>query len=244
MTRRILAALAVVAAVFLPAVPANAGAWAVTELDTFPQTIEPGATYTIGYWVLQHGTHPFEGPASEMETGLRLTDGPKVLDFPGTRLAEPAHYAATIQVPEGTWKLEGVQGIFEPYNLGLLTVPGGLKVAPPPFPTNTGGTATDYWGPVKPPGFPWDAEHVVKAGSTAIAPAPSRSAAPAPTPAPAAAAAPAPAERADEGLPWGWAVGGVAVGAVAAFLAGRFRRRGPVPTPAGDQEDTFVVSRN
>ncbi|WP_212735283.1 hypothetical protein, partial [Herbidospora galbida] len=203
MTRRILAALAVVAAVFLPALPANAGAWAVTELDTFPRAIEPGATYTIGYWVLQHGTHPFEGPASEMQTGLRLTDGVKVLDFPGTRLAEPAHYAATIQVPEGTWKLEGVQGIFAPYNLGQLTVPGGLEVAPPPFPSQTGGTVTDYWGPVKPPGFPWDAEHVVKAGTTAMAPAPSRSADPAP--APAAAAAPAPAERADEGLPWGWA---------------------------------------
>ncbi|NAS24919.1 hypothetical protein GT755_24940 [Herbidospora sp. NEAU-GS84] len=240
MTRRILAALAVVAAVLLPAVPANAGAWAVTELDTFPQSIEPGATYTIGYWVLQHGTHPFEGPESDMRTGLRLTQGSKVLDFPGTPLPEPAHFAATIQVPEGTWKLEGVQGIFAPYNLGRLTVPGGLEVAPPPFPSQTGGTVTDHWGPVKPPGFPWDAKHVVTAGTTATAPAPvpSQSAAPAP----AAASAPAPAARADDGLPWGWAAGGAAMGAVAVFLAGRLRRPRPVP-PAGDREDTYVISR-
>ncbi|WP_030455955.1 hypothetical protein [Herbidospora cretacea] len=246
MTRRILAALAVVAAVVLPAVPANAGAWAVTELDTFPQSIAPGTTYTIGYWVLQHGTHPFEGPKSAMPTGLRLTQGSKVLDFPGTPLPEPAHFAATIQVPEGTWKLEGVQGIFAPYLLGQLTVPGGLEVAPPPFPTQTGGTVTDFWGPVKPPGFPWDAKHVVTAGTTSTAPAPSPSA-PAPSPsapvAPAAAAAPAPPARTADGLPWGWAAGGAAVGAVAVYLTGRLRRRGPVP-PAGDREDTYVISQS
>ncbi|WP_062349916.1 hypothetical protein [Herbidospora yilanensis] len=243
MTRRILAALAVVAAVLLPAVPANAGAWAVTELDPLPRTIEPGATYTIGYWVLQHGTHPFEGPESDMRTGLRLTQGSKVLDFPGTPLAEPAHFATTIQVPEGTWKLEGVQGIFAPYHLGQLTVPGGLEVVPPPFPTQTGGTVTDYWGPVKPPGFPWDAEHVVTAGTTSTAPAPSRPAAAAPAAAPVASPVAAPAVRADEGVPWGWAIGGAAVGVVAVLLAGRLRRRGPVP-PAGDREDTFVISRS
>ncbi|WP_066363357.1 hypothetical protein [Herbidospora mongoliensis] len=239
MTRRILAALAVVAAVFLPAVPANAGAWAVTELDTLPSAIEPGVTYTIGYWVLQHGTHPFEGPDSEMQTGLRLTDGSKVLDFPGTPLAEPAHYATTIQVPSGEWKLEGVQGIFQPYNLGLLTVPGGLKVAPPPFPSQTGGTATDYWGPVKPPGFPWDAKNVVKAESTAVAPAPQ----PAAAPSPAAAVVPAaPAAPAEESSGWGYAVGGVVVGAVVVFLVGRLRRK-PEPA-AGDEENAFVISRS
>ncbi len=89
-----------------------------------------------------------------MQTGLRLTQGSKVLDFPGKPLAEPAHFTATIQVPEGKWKLEGMQGIFLPYNLGLLTVPGGLKVAPPPFPSQTGGTATDYWGPGEAAGLP------------------------------------------------------------------------------------------
>lgn len=240
MTRRILAALAVVAAVLLPAVPAKAGAWAVTELDPLPATIEPGVTYTIGFWVLQHGTHPFEGPESEMQTGLRLTQGSKVLDFPGKRLAEPAHFTTTIQVPEGKWKLEAMQGIFQPYNLGLLTVPGGLKAAPPPFPNQTGGTVTDYWGPVKPPGFPWDAANVVKAGPAAVGPtavvaAPSQ----APAPTPAAAKAPAPV---DEGWPWGYAAGGVAAGAVAVFLAGLLRRRKAAP-PVTEDENTFVISR-
>ncbi|WP_061298934.1 hypothetical protein [Herbidospora cretacea] len=231
MTRRILAALAVVAAVLLPAVPAKAGAWAVTELDPLPATFEPDVTYTIGYWVLQHGTHPFEGPESEMQTGLRLTQGSKVLDFPGKRLAEPAHFTTTIQVPEGKWNLEAMQGIFQPYPLGVLTVPGGLKAAPPPFPNQTGGTVTDHWGPVKPPGFPWDAQYVVKAGTTAVVPAPSQA------PAPAPAAAPV-----DEGRPWGYVAGGVAAGVVAVLLAGLLRRR-KATSPVTEEENTFVISR-
>ncbi|GAB1822309.1 hypothetical protein [Herbidospora sp. RD11066] len=239
MTRRILAALAVVAAVLLPVAPANAGAWAVTELDTFPTTVKPGVTYTIGYWVLQHGTHPFEGPEADMRTGLRLTDGTKVLDFPGTALPERAHYAATMQVPEGTWKLEAMQGIFQPYNLGLLTVPGGLKAAPPAWEgqQQTGGTATDYWGDVKPPGFPWDAKTVVKAGATDVAPAPQ------PSPTPAAVVPVAPAASEEEGLPWGYAAGGLVVGAAAVFLVSRLRRREPA-APVEDEENTFVISRN
>ena len=45
----------------LPALPAQAGGWAVPVLDPLPATVEADRTYTVGYWVLQHGTHPYEG---------------------------------------------------------------------------------------------------------------------------------------------------------------------------------------
>jgi hypothetical protein len=134
----------------LTAAPAQAGNWAVTYLDPLPPRIEKGRTYTIGYWVLQHGTHPFEGDLGR--TALLLTDGKgATMRFPGVALREPGHYATAWSIPRaGTWTIEGVQGIFENYKVGTLTVPGGLALAPPP----TGGPLgdrTDYWDAIRPP---------------------------------------------------------------------------------------------
>ncbi|MBP2704907.1 hypothetical protein JOL79_13890 [Microbispora sp. RL4-1S] len=157
--RRIFAMLAATATILITAPPASAqaGFWAVTELDPLAGTITPDVGYTIGYWVLQHGTHPFDGPGTELgTTGLRLTGkGGRTLNFTGTRLPEPAHYAVSVKIPAGTWRLEGVQGMFAPYEIGTLTVPGGLTPAPPQFPGTAGMEVTDYWGAIKPPGFPW-----------------------------------------------------------------------------------------
>jgi hypothetical protein len=158
--RRLLAALGAMAMTFAMTLPAHAqtraGNWATTELDPLPE-IKADTAYTIGYWVLQHGTHPFDGPAKNLgTTGLRLigADG-TALDFVGTALSEPAHYAVTIKVPEGEWRVQGVQGIFMPYEVGTLAVPGGLTPAPPQFPMSAGIGIIDYWGVIKPPGFPW-----------------------------------------------------------------------------------------
>lgn len=120
------------AALLVPAAqPASAGGWALTVLDPVPEHLEPGTSYTIGYWVLQHGTHPYEGELGR--TGLRLVgkDGQELI-FDAVELPEPAHYAVALAVPEaGEWAVYAMQGWFDEHEVGTLTVPGGLAVLPP-----------------------------------------------------------------------------------------------------------------
>ncbi|MEO3857085.1 hypothetical protein [Acrocarpospora sp. B8E8] len=156
------------------AVPAYAGGWAVTELDPLPDRIEAGQAYTVGYWVLQHGTHPFEGSEKQLgETGLRLTDEKgTVLTFTGSRLPEPAHYAVAVKIPQGTWRVQGIQGFFMEHEVGTLTVPGTLTLAQPEFPVTGGTQVKDYWGEIKPPGFPWKGEVTGQSQAVAAQPSP------------------------------------------------------------------------
>ncbi|MFF4195096.1 hypothetical protein [Nonomuraea sp. NPDC001831] len=130
------------------------GGWAVTYLDPPPAAFAGGKTYTVGFWVLQHGTHPYAGELDPV--GLRLTraDGRSVT-FPGTPLPEAGHYATSVAVPDGVWRVESLQGWFEPYAVGTLTVPGRLLADPvPPDKVATfGGDGKDPWGAVRPPGF-------------------------------------------------------------------------------------------
>jgi hypothetical protein len=140
--------------------PAAAGGWAVTVLDPLPGRIVAGQAYEVGFWVLQHGSHPYawDEPASIGQVGLTLTDGDgATLSFAGRALAEPAHYATTVTVPhDGSWRVTGVQGIFMDFHVGTLTVPGrlaalGVPAAPSPE------DMRKYWpGPVRPPVLPID----------------------------------------------------------------------------------------
>jgi hypothetical protein len=147
--RILLAMTALLAAIMLPAASARAGGWAVTALDPLPQRLQAGRTYTVGYWVLQHGSHPYEGDLGK--TGLKLVDnGGRVVTFQGTALREPAHFAAAIAIPHpGTWKLYGQQGIFDEYQVGTLTIPGGLAVSRPPTPMTM--HSDTHWGAIRPP---------------------------------------------------------------------------------------------
>ncbi|GAA4577485.1 hypothetical protein GCM10023193_81070 [Planotetraspora kaengkrachanensis] len=206
-------ALGAVAMAIAAALPAHAetraGGWATTELDPPPDKLVAGKAYTIGYWVLQHGTHPFDIPGEELgDTGLRLisTSGGTTLNFTGTPLPEPAHYAVTIKIPDGQWRLQGIQGIFMPYDIGTMDIPGGLSLTPPQIGRGAGLEVVDYWGSIKPPGFPWDSEV-----TSSQPPAPPATAAPAPAPgglsqpatAPAAPASPKAATAgADEASPY------------------------------------------
>ncbi|MEU1384918.1 MULTISPECIES: hypothetical protein [unclassified Nonomuraea] len=141
------------------------GGWAVTYLDPPPAAFAGGKTYTVGFWVLQHGTHPYAGELDPV--GLRLTraDG-RTVTFSGTPLPEAGHYATSVVVPDGVWRVEGLQGWFEPYAVGTLTVPGRLLADPvPPDKVATfGGDGKDPWGAVRPPGFPPGKSTPVQAG--------------------------------------------------------------------------------
>ncbi|WP_214104916.1 hypothetical protein [Acrocarpospora catenulata] len=156
--RRVLVAVLVVVALLAGAVPANAGGWAATELDPLPGRIEAGHAYTVGYWLLQHGNHPYGGTEEELgKTGLRFNNGNgTMLEFTGSRLAEPAHYAVAVKLPAGIWRVEAIQGWFSPYEIGTLTVPGGLVLSERDDTMRGGPEVKDYWGEIKPPGYPWD----------------------------------------------------------------------------------------
>ena len=148
--RFVLAPLAALAAMLTLATSAFAGAWATTVLDPLPDRLESGHSYTVGYWILQHGSH-VSNPALT-NPGLRLIDeqGSSVT-VKGVPLPEGGHYASAIAIPhDGTWALWGTQAPWQDYQVGILTVPGRFVVAKPPIMAN--GTAPDpSWSTVKPP---------------------------------------------------------------------------------------------
>jgi hypothetical protein len=154
--RAVLALCVVLGWVTIAASPAAAGGWAVTLLDPLPDRIEANRTYTVGFWVLQHGSHPYYGGQLD-PVGLKLVDAKGAATmFAGVPLREPAHYAAAILVPEPCdWKVYGVQGPFADYLVGTLTVPGGLSVLPMPPPSPVGPDQRP-WGAVRPPEVPVD----------------------------------------------------------------------------------------
>lgn len=149
----VLALVAMLAAATLSAPPAHAGYWAATTLDPIPDRIEPGQSYTIGYWVMQHAAHPYDGDYGPLgRTGLKIVDkGGNTHTFSGVPLGQTSHYATTIAIPHpGTWQLIAAQGRFGDYRIGTLTVPGGLEVAPLPPPV-AGHDDRMRWGLIQSP---------------------------------------------------------------------------------------------
>jgi len=189
--------LALFCAFMLISAPAaHAGAWAVTYVDPVP-SIQPSVTHTVGYWVLQHGTHPFAGNLDK--TGLRFQSGTDSLEFTGVPLAEPAHYAVTFSLSAGTYEVFGMQGIFPEHPLGTLTVPGTLLLKPVDPQMVQGAGDVWPWKTIAPP-----------LQKTTVSPSP--------------AAVTVPVEPSGKPLPV-WLVGAVVVGAAGVFLLLRKRLR-------------------
>jgi hypothetical protein len=140
-----------VAATLLTASPGHAGGWATTLLDPLPDRLESGRAYTVGYWVLQHGSHPYEGDLGR--TALRLVDDAGTsTTYLGTPLPESGHYAAAVVFGHaGSWKLRGVQGVFGEYEIGEVSVPGGVRVEPTPPPRVADHGGGSHWGAIRPP---------------------------------------------------------------------------------------------
>jgi MYXO-CTERM domain-containing protein len=188
-----------------------------------------GRTYTIGFWALQHGSHPFEG---KLETiGIRLVgDNGTRLTFDATPLPEPAHYATTIHVAtSGAYAVFGYHKPFGDYRIGTLTVPGALTVLgiPQPLPIDK---AQLPWGEIRPPTVPVDAGRSPFEDGAAV-----------PAQQPADEAAKAARPTSDEGSP---APTLLAILAATALLLGLFfvhrRRRAPTPVAATDRLDMRV----
>lgn len=117
----------VVALLLINAPSAVAGGWAVTYLDPVP-SFQAKQTHTVGYRVLQHGTHPFEGDLGK--TGLKFRSGTEELVFHGVPMGEPGRYAVVLELPAGQYEVFGVQGMFRDHPIGTLTVPGTLLIKP------------------------------------------------------------------------------------------------------------------
>jgi hypothetical protein len=144
-------ATTVLATGLLAAAPAQAGAWEETLLDPPPARVEAGVTYTFGYWVLQHGSYPYQG-GDLGPTALRATDEDgTVVDFAGTPGATDGHYSAEVVFPhDGCWTIGSQHGLIMPDALvATVTVPGGVEIAPSMMTER----AEYDWGSVR-PSFP------------------------------------------------------------------------------------------
>lgn len=216
-TRRILVvALTVLGAGLFVTTPAQAGNWEETLLDPPPARIETGVTYTFGYWILQHGSYPYQG-GDLGPTALRAVDEKgTVLDFPGVKTKTAGHYSAEVVFPNnGVWSISSQHEVLmTDTNVATVTVPGKVELAP----SEMKERAHYDWGPVHPSFPPTAADAGMAApGGYPVSAGPStesRDVAPR-----------AAAEETGTDLPvWVVIIGGVAVLGLAAFLTRRYKR--------------------
>lgn len=122
---RILASLCLVLAATLSFVTAaSAGGWAVTTIDSFPESLVAGVRYEIGYTIRQHGVTPVDIERMGGTTEIRGTSAAgETISFRGARSGPTGHYVASVAVPSaGTWTLDVTQGPFASQKLGVFTV--------------------------------------------------------------------------------------------------------------------------
>ncbi|MFI6485684.1 hypothetical protein ACIBH1_47800 [Nonomuraea sp. NPDC050663] len=176
--KRILLILGLLLPALVVATPARAGGWAVTYLDPVPAAFQPGTSYTIGSWLLQHGNHPYHGNEKDLKVGLSFSDGKRTLAFDAVRLREPAHYATAVALPAGNWRVTAIQEWFAPHELGTLKVPGAFTALPQTAEAKSsaadwlnGNGGKDPWGEIRPPGIGKTATAPVAAAAVPIAPA-------------------------------------------------------------------------
>jgi hypothetical protein len=151
MRRILVVTLTALAAGLVMAPPASAGNWEETLLDPPPATVRSGVTYTFGYWILQHGSYPYQG-GDLGPTSLRATDEDgTVVDFPGVKARTAGHYSAEVTFPhDGRWTIASQHDVIMPDPVvAEVSVPGPVRIAP----SQVKGRAPYDWGPVH-PSFP------------------------------------------------------------------------------------------
>lgn len=229
-TRRFLVVtLTVLATGLLAAAPAQAGAWEETLLDPPPARIEAGVTYTLGYWILQHGSYPYQG-GDLGPTALRATDEKgTVVDFPGTKTATDGHYSAEVVFPhDGTWTIGSQHEVIMPDTLvATVKVPGVVDLAP----SAMAERAPWKWGPVRPsfPASAPDANIGAPEGFLTDTPVPLIDQVD-----PLSQETTVSADEPGDPLPvWLFVVGGVVVVGLAGWLVLRYRRASAVSSNVG-----------
>jgi hypothetical protein len=214
--KRILVVLALVVAGGLFATStAQAGNWEETLLDPVPARVEPGVTYTLGYWILQHGSYPFMG-GDLGPTALVATekDGDTV-EFAGTPSRTDGHYFAEAVFPHaGTWTIASKHEILMTDPLvATVTVPGAVEIAP----SEMTSRAPYEWGTVHPSFPPAAADAAIVGPGTAPDPVTTQPRV--------AAKSQATVDKPAKALPWTLVtLGGLATIGFAVWLGRRFAR--------------------
>jgi hypothetical protein len=147
---------------------AQAGNWEETLLDPPPARIEPGVTYTLGYWILQHGSYPYMGDGDLGPTALVAVDADgDHVEFPGLATKTDGHYSAEAVFPHaGTWTISSKHEVIMSDPLvATVTVPGPVEIAP----SETAERAPHEWGAIK-PSFPPTAPDAKMPGPPAAEP--------------------------------------------------------------------------
>jgi hypothetical protein len=145
----LISSVVAVAAVLALSAPVSAGGWATTLLDPMPP-ITAGESYTVTFWILQHGSHV--SMLTLNNPGLKFVpeSGESVI-FKGTPVTEGGRYSTVLRLPHGgPWEIIGMQSPFQDFKVGLLNIPGGLRLerTPPPL----GGFSPDpSWVKAQPP---------------------------------------------------------------------------------------------
>ncbi len=108
MTRRMLLAIAAALVALLWAAPALAGGWAVVTLDSLPQDVRAGQSFTVGFSIRQHGVDlvstDWEGRPLKPVLFATLGGAKEGLSFPARQSGAAGHFVADVTLPEaGEW---------------------------------------------------------------------------------------------------------------------------------------------
>jgi len=95
------------------AVPAFAGGWAVVTLDSLPQGVAPGAAFTIGFTVRQHGVTPLSNLDPAPQVTAKNAQTGEVVRSTATDDGPRGHYVARLTFPssgEWSWGIQAFGG--------------------------------------------------------------------------------------------------------------------------------------
>jgi hypothetical protein len=100
--RERLTLLAVAAVALAAPVAASAGGWATVELDSVPEGLAPGETWSVELTILQHGVTPLEGVGPRVI--VSKDGGAERRAFPARATSKPGVYRADVVFASaGTW---------------------------------------------------------------------------------------------------------------------------------------------
>jgi hypothetical protein len=135
---------AAVAALAVPA-GATAGGWATVELDSTPDGLAPGESWTVELTILQHGVTPLEGVRPRVI--VARAGGGERRAFPARATLEPGVYRADVEFASaGTWRYVVDDGFVARHSYPPVTIGrnGGQRPVAAAGLGGTDGDGPDY----------------------------------------------------------------------------------------------------